>query len=503
MCGIAATIGYGKDDMTVLLDQIIHRGRDSRGVLEFDYKSKHIILGHNRLSINDTSEHGKQPMSFGDTHLIVNGEIWNYPELRKEYIERGYEFMSTSDSEIILYLHREGELNRLDGMFSFIIYENNKLIVSRDWVGKLPLYIYQNGSNNIIIASELKSILELQPHAVPKFVPKNTLIEIDLDKDTFDVQSNYYFNFSKTPIESISHEEVGLKTYELLKNAVHKRLLSDVPIATSLSGGIDSAVITYLLSTEIPNLKAYTAKFDEESRDLKFARIVAEHLNVELVEVVIPTDPEILKKRFIDMIHVIEFPSTVQMQVGIMQSFIAEEMAKDGIKVAFSGEGSDESYGSYGMIRMFSKKPDWSDIRKHLFEKQHYGNLLRGNTVFMNYGTIELRCPFFDTDFLDYTTNLTNNFLSYKSQWKLPLADAFRPYLPHEVIEQEKRAFQKGTNFKTYIEKVVMNDSVINFNNRKNMIHVIQDNFKKIHGFKHTELRKEIETTNEGIYKWM
>ena len=141
-------------------------------------------------------------------------------------------------------------------------------------------------------------------------------------------------------------------------------------------------------------------------------------IGVELVEVFVPRDEKIIKQRFMDSIRVIEYPSTVQMEVGILQSFIGEEMVKDGIKVAFSGEGSDESYGSYGTFRMFSKKPDWSDVRKNLFEKQHYGNLLRGNTIFMNYGTIELRCPFFDTEFLNYTTNLQDEFLSDKGQWK-------------------------------------------------------------------------------------
>jgi len=121
----------------------------------------------------------------------------------------------------------------------------------------------------------------------------------------------------------------------------------------------------------------------------------------------------------------------------------------------------------------------------------------------MNYGTIELRCPFFDIDFLDYTTNLPNEFLSRGNQWKLPLADAFRPYLPHEVIEQEKRAFQKGTNFKWYIEEIIMNDPQINFRGRKNMLHVINDNFERIHGFSHKKMKGELEGNNRGIYQWV
>jgi len=501
MCGIVATIGYTKEDVNEMLEIISHRGRDNRGIMEFQYNDKNIILGHNRLSINDTSPLGNQPMEYDGVQLVVNGEIWNYPQLRKEYEERGYTFKSNSDSEIILFLYKENELKRLSGMFSFVIYDKNKLILSRDWVGKLPLYIFNNGS--YIIASELKSIINTHKGADIKFVPKNSLVEINLDTNKIDVHSNYYFNFSNDITNLPTREEVGQKTYQLLRDAVDKRLLSDVPIATSLSGGIDSAVITYLLSTKIPNLKAYTIAFDQSSPDLQKARVCAKHLGVELVEVFVPRDEELLKQRFIDSIRVIEYPSTVQMEVGILQSFIAEQMAKDGIKVAFSGEGSDESYGSYGMIRMFSKKPDWSDIRKKLFEKQYYGNLLRGNTIFMNYGTIELRCPFFDTDFLDFTTNLTDEFLSKGSQWKLPLADAFRPYLPEEIIEQEKRAFQKGTNFKQYIEELILNDSNINFRNRKNMLHVIGDNFEKINGFSHKKMKAELTSTNMGIYQWI
>ena len=501
MCGIVATIDYVYQDVDIMLEKISHRGKDNRSIKEIHYNNRTIHLGHNRLSINDVSESGNQPMYYNGIHLIVNGEIWNYPTLRVEYENRGYVFKSNSDSEIILYLYNEGELNRLDGMFSFVIYHNNKLIISRDWVGKIPLYIHN--TNKYIIASELKSILTQNGISDAKIVPKNTLIEINLDTDEFKVYRDFYFKFSPKTTNAKSHSEVAKTTFKLLERAVDKRLLSDVPIATSLSGGIDSAIITYLLSQRIPDIKAYTIAFDQDSKDLEKARICAKSIGVELVEVFVPRDDNIIKNRFLESISVIEYPSTVQMEVGILQSFIAEEMVKDGIKVAFSGEGSDESYGSYGTFRMFSKKPDWSDVRKKLFEKQHYGNLLRGNTIFMNYGTIELRCPFFDTDFLNYTTNLTNEFLSNKGQWKLPLANAFRGRLPDEILDQEKRAFQKGTNFKEYIENIIINDSDINFKNRKKMFHVICDNFEKIHGFSHRKLREDILKNEIGIYKWV
>ena len=136
MCGIVSTINHSDEVVHDMLLQIEHRGKDNRGI----YESGNVHLGHNRLSINDVSEAGNQPFVFDDYALVVNGEIWNYPQLRKEYEERGYTFFSNSDSEIILYLYKENELKRLEGMFSFVLHDTLtiELVISRDWVGKIP-----------------------------------------------------------------------------------------------------------------------------------------------------------------------------------------------------------------------------------------------------------------------------------------------------------------------------------------------------------------------------
>lgn len=110
-------------------------------------------------------------------------------------------------------------------------------------------------------------------------------------------------------------------------------------------------------------------------------------LGIDLVEVKVPKDKNLIKERFKEVIQTIGYPTTVQTEVGILQSFIAEQMKKDGVKVAFSGEGSDESFGSYGKIRMFSKlEPNFSNYRKYLHGIQHTSNLLRGNNIFMKWG---------------------------------------------------------------------------------------------------------------------
>ena len=295
MCGIASIVSKTDNEKTIslMLDIMKHRGRDCTSILTAKHNDRNVYLGHNRLSINDVSTAGNQPMVHNNLGLIVNGEIWNYKELRKEYETRGYEFFSNSDSEIILYLYKENELKRLDGMFSFVIHDDNKLIVSRDWVGKIPSYI--SVGSDIYIASELKSFPE-SVRTNAQFVPRNSLITINLDNDMMDVQENYYFKFSSEVTKATSHEEVGKKTYELLDNAVRKRLLSDVPIATINSGGIDSTVITYLASQYIDNITSYTINFDEDSEDLKMARLLSERNNINLVEVKVPQDDLLIKE---------------------------------------------------------------------------------------------------------------------------------------------------------------------------------------------------------------
>ena len=211
-----------------------------------------------------------------------------------------------------------------------------------------------------------------------------------------------------------------------------------------------------------------------------------------------------MKERFLECIEVISYPLTVQIEVGILCSFLAERISADGFKVVISGEGSDEAYGSYGNIRHLKDFPDWPDIRKAQIEKQYYGNLLRGNNIFMKYGTIEMRTPFFDREFLDYTLNLTNEYTSGKSDvWKFPLVNAFRGKLPDEILDRDKMAFQKGTNFKEYIERIILDDPQINWKNHTNILTVVRDHHARIFGTSAKQIKEGIVTTDGGLLRWM
>lgn len=507
MCAIFGMISREsrKDVALQMLKSMEHRGRDNSEIFEDQCHGKHVVLGHNRLAINDVSSDGNQPMFYEDLVMVVNGEVWNYWELREEYEKRGYNFTSTSDSEIILYLYKENELYRLDGMFSFIIYDRTpdkeKLVVSRDWVGKIPSYI--SVGSDIIVSSELHSFSRLhKTNAI--FVQNNSLITIDVKTQSVSTETDYYFVFSSALTPTIDHDEVGRKTFKLLDNAVKRRMLSDVPIATMNSGGIDSSVMTYLASKYIDNITSYTIKFDEDAEDLQMARLLSERNGIKLVEVEVPKDETLLKERFLECIEVISYPLTVQIEVGILCSFLAERISADGFKVVISGEGSDEAYGSYGNIRHLKDFPDWPDIRKAQIEKQYYGNLLRGNNIFMKYGTIEMRTPFFDREFLDYTLNLTNEYTSGKSDvWKFPLVNAFRGKLPDEILDRDKMAFQKGTNFKEYIEKIILDDPQINWKNHTNILTVVRDHHARIFGTSAKQIKEGIVTTDGGLLRWM
>jgi asparagine synthase (glutamine-hydrolysing) len=495
VCGIAGQVSVSKDNkIDHMLKMMEHRGRDNSQSITIQSANKQyfVTLGHNRLAINDLSPKGNQPFVYNDLYLVVNGEIWNYPTLKAEYIKKGYKFFSNSDSEIILYLYENNELERLDGMYAFILYDRKKdtLVMSRDWVGKIPLWYSHSVFDDFLVASEIKSIIKYTSNI--KNFPKNSIMTLDLNRNKLTTDNDKYFDIANKMLTPESNDWVAKKTYELLDNAVQKRLLSDVPIATLNSGGIDSSVITYLLSKHMKeqnnSLKCYTVKFDENGIDLQMARKLADKLDIELIEVPVTKNKIEIKKRFIETISCIEYPSNVQVQCGILTSYMMERIKADGYKVVFSGEGSDEAYGSYGFLRRYANTvPDieFHNLRKNLFRKQHYGNLIRGNNVSMYYGTIELRMPFFDREFLDFTLNLPTKFLTNrKKQYKLPLAMAFKDCIPDEIINREKMAFQKGTGFKTWIEDVILTDKKLNFKHRVRLHDCIIDNYEAIFGLK-------------------
>ena len=184
MCGIIALVGHRskvtEKNTEEALDEMIHRGKDDRGIVSEDDEDseRRSILGHNRLAINDLSPNGKQPFRRHGVTLICNGEIWNSPNLREKYQEKYGPYLSNSDNEVVLYAYLEDELHLLDGMFSFIIEHDGRLIVARDWMGKMPLwYAYNTQLDQIhyMFSSEIKGLQKIDIPKVDKR-GKNTII---------------------------------------------------------------------------------------------------------------------------------------------------------------------------------------------------------------------------------------------------------------------------------------------------------------------------------------
>lgn len=282
-----------------MTDSIVHRGPDGEG--QWINPSEQVGLGHRRLSIIDLSDAGKQPMHFAENRYTItfNGEIYNYIELKDILQKKGYTFHTQSDTEVILALYdfkKEKCLDDLDGMFAFAIWDEKekKLFCARDRFGEKPFYYYKN-RERFVFASEMKALFaigiprEIMAKRIYFYLGYNTEVNPhDISetffKDIFQLEPGHFFilgsdgNFQKkkyweinTSQEiNISFEKACDKFYELFFNSVRLRLRSDVPVGSSLSGGLDSSAIVLLID-QIKERgqaqKTFSARFKNFSKD--------------------------------------------------------------------------------------------------------------------------------------------------------------------------------------------------------------------------------------------
>ena len=284
MCGLFGYVGLGvtrqADDIIkfkTALNKISYRGPDNCSYKTFPStktENFNIFLGHNRLAIIDLSEAGNQPFSFNNKyHIVFNGEIYNYLEIRADLKSKGYTFNTNSDTEVLLKLYIESGTKRfgeLNGMWSFIIYDQdkNRIIASRDRFGVKPMYILEN-ENEIYFSSEIKQLLPFQStnninlevlsnylhnylldysddtffNGIKKLPAMHTLtIDIATGKKTLDK----YWDFTSIDLSEASEQELINQYKDLLTSSIQIRLRSDVKVGNTLSGGLDSSSIAVL-----------------------------------------------------------------------------------------------------------------------------------------------------------------------------------------------------------------------------------------------------------------
>jgi asparagine synthase (glutamine-hydrolysing) len=447
MCGIVAAAGRVHLAPAVLA--MDHRGPDARGIMVVGG----VRLGHTRLAIQDVDGRSDQPYTDGSVTVSYNGELFNALRVRRavEDLDPGRTWNTTGDTEVIAaamaVLGPETALPLFDGMFAVAWADRDRpgvLFVARDRQGEIPLHVHR--AHPVVVASELKAFTALGRRCGPAVVdvPPGEWWEIIRPGQ---IKTHRFHRLAPLPMD-VQPLDASKILRTALSRAVDRRMISDVPVCSLLSGGIDSAVIAYELASRVPDLVCYTAVLDPKSRDLRCARETAEALGVDLVEVKVdvPTADDL-----VGVIRHIEMPFKAQIEIGWPCLALAERIRSDGFKVTFTGEGSDELWASYGFAYHGLQKQDWHAYRRDLILSQAIKNFPRVNKAFMAHG-VEGRLPFLDPDVVDFALALPRiSVQNGPGQPKAVLQRAYRGDLPSAVIERPKVAFQDGMGLKTAI----------------------------------------------------
>lgn len=394
MCGIIGIISSKKINMDKLIrmrDTLIHRGPDDEGI--YLNTEKNVALGHRRLSIIDLSKSGKQPMSNedGTIWITLNGEIYNYKEIKEVLLKFGHKFHSLTDTEVIIHGYEEWGikiLEHLRGMFAFGIWDENKkeLILVRDRLGIKPLYYYYD-NEKFIFASEIKGIVEdetiprkINPQALKyylkytyipapysiweniyKLTPAHYLI---LKNNKITVKKYWNFKLSNRKVK----DKILIKNIEkILKESVEYRFVSDVPVGILLSGGLDSSIITALGSEIKKELLSFSIGFElEEYSELKYARIVSNKFKTKSIEKIL--DSRKMKSLLDKILYYYDEPLGVS---SVFPTFLLMEAASQCVKVTLSGDGGDEVFAGYTWYYDYIKNQKYY-FHSSLFKPLYY-----------------------------------------------------------------------------------------------------------------------------------
>ena len=381
MCGIVGVYRFDGQPVSEhvlkrMTDVIAHRGPDGEGY----YADGRLGFGHRRLAIVDLSPLGKQPMGneSGDVVITFNGEIFNFHDLRVKLQALGHQFRSQSDTEAIVHAYEEwGEaaVQMLNGQFAFGLWDKQKqqLLLARDRFGVKPLYYYHD-RDKLVFASEIKAILEYPdiPRTVNysalneyftfqniltdntlfdhiKLLPAGCFLQVDRDCSSVGEPQRYWdFCFPDDPLD-ISEDEAAEELYRLFQQAVTRQLMSDVPVASYLSGGMDSGSIAAVARRNLGRIQTFTCGFDLSSAsglELGFderarAEVMANLFKTEHYEVVLHAG---------DMEQVMPELIWHQEDLRVGQcypNYYIARLAGRFVKVVLSGAGGDELFGGY------------------------------------------------------------------------------------------------------------------------------------------------------------
>jgi asparagine synthase (glutamine-hydrolysing) len=346
-----------------------HRGPDAEGI----WSRAGATLGHRRLSIIDLSPEANQPLlnEDGAIGVVVNGEIYNFAELRSELVRLGHRFRSNSDSEVVLHLYEEHGadcVSKLDGMFAIGLWDSGarRLLLARDRAGKKPLFYRRMPNGGLAFASEagalvtafpdmprtpdydaideyltlqyvpsprtaFRDVFKLEPAHVAEFVPGQ------------DLRTRRYWQKPTGPELSGSREELTEELRRLLAQAVRRRLVADVPIGAFLSGGMDSSTVVALMAQQSTRpIQTFSIGFpDASDSELPWARMVAERYRTEHHEAVVGPDVAQI------LLETVRHHGEPFGDSSAVATYCLAKVAREHVTVALSGDGSDETFAGY------------------------------------------------------------------------------------------------------------------------------------------------------------
>lgn len=537
MCGIAGEVSYSgiisnHKESFLKMQKLLHpRGPDQKG----EYIDERAALLHSRLCVIDI-ENGKQPMitDYGEKRYVIvyNGELYNTEEIRKELELDGHKFTGHSDTEVILKSYvqwKEDCVIKFNGIFAFCIWdkEEQKLFFARDRIGVKPLF-YTTDGNSFIFASEIKALLAHE--SVKTEIDENSIAEImfigpgrtpgyGVFKNISEVKPASCGTFTKNGLKfwkywtlkdkenTDSFEQTVEKVRYLVTDAITRQLVSDVPVGTFLSGGLDSSIISSVANTHFKQrnklLKTFSVTYKDNSKyftkskfqpnsDEEYIQIMKDYLGCEHHLITLDTDD--LVSALFEAVDARDLPGMSDVDSSLLA--FCKEIKKD-CTVALSGECADEIFGGYPWyrdkeIRMINGFP-WAqstDYRKsfikddvklpdaHKYVAERYNStiinaskisglspmesrmkemmklnldwfmqtLLDRKDRMSMYSALEVRVPFCDYRIAEYLYTVPWEYKDYKSYEKGLLREAVKDILPDEVLWRKKSPYPKTHN---------------------------------------------------------
>lgn len=532
MCGIAGEINFRTQINNEIIREMSRaltpRGPDADGLFEHE----HVCFAHRRLIVIDP-ENGSQPMTFGDCTLVYNGELYNTAEIRDGLEKRGYRFLGHSDTEVVLKAYVEyGEkcLEMFNGIFAFAVWNKSEqtLFLARDRIGVKPLF-YAETENGLVFASEIKALLK-HPAVKPVITEEGAaqimlvgparIVGDGVFRDIRDLPAAHCAELSRkgltvkrywrltAALHNENFTETANHVRELIFDAVRRQLVSDVPLCTFLSGGLDSSVISAIAATEFSkcgerlhtfsidyahNRENFRASAFQPDEDAPYVEKMAKFIGSEHTNVVLDTPA--LAEALNDAVYARDLPGMADVDSSLW--LFCREIKNSGFPVALSGECADEIFGGYPWYHRpevlhyngfpwatsvpergaLMKKP-MSGKEAEAFVRKAYDRCLedvdyldgendddtrmremfvlnleyfmatlldRKDRMSMAHG-LEVRVPFCDYRLVEYAYNIPAAFKNYRGREKGLVRYAMEGVLPEDVLWRKKSPYPKTHN---------------------------------------------------------